>query len=437
MQHAPARELLHFIKNSPTCYHVTENIRQKLLANGYTELSERERWEVAPGGKYFVRRNGSSTIAFRVPEMIDGGFAMAAAHSDSPTFRLKEHPDRRSAHYVQLSTEKYGGMLMSTWFDRPLSVAGRVFVRANGEIVEKLVSVDRDLLVIPSLAIHFQRDVNKGHTYNPQIDMQPLWGPADSRTLTDLVAEELGVDPADILDTDLQLVTRQTPTQIGPDGEFFMAPRIDDLECAATTLLGFLDAAAETDSACAPVWAMLDNEEVGSSSRMGAESSYLRDVLDRIIEAVPHSGQAMPRALANSFMLSADNAHATHPNFPQKSDPCAPVRLGGGVVLKYNASQKYTTNAVSGAVFRAVCQKADVPVQVFTNRADEAGGSTLGNLQSHTLPIPMADIGLAQLAMHSAVETASVADAEAMTKAVAAFYRVHLRALGDGTYTLE
>ena len=182
---------------------------------------------------------------------------------------------------------------------------------------------------------------------------------------------------------------------------------------------------------------MLDNEEVGSSSRMGAESSYLRDVLDRIIEAVPHSGQAMPRALANSFMLSADNAHATHPNFPQKSDPCAPVRLGGGVVLKYNASQKYTTNAVSGAVFRAVCQKAGVPVQVFTNRADEAGGSTLGNLQSHTLPIPMADIGLAQLAMHSAVETASVADAEAMTKAVAAFYRVHLRALGDGTYTLE
>ena len=234
----------------------------------------------------------------------------------------------------------------------------------------------------------------------------------------------------------MQLVTRQAPTQIGPDGEFFMAPRIDDLECAATTLLGFLDAASETDSACAPVWAMLDNEEVGSSSRMGAESSYLRDVLDRIVDAIPHSGQAMHRAMANSFMLSADNAHATHPNFPQKSDPCAPVRLGGGVVLKYNASQKYTTNAVSGAIFRTICEKADVPVQVFTNRADEAGGSTLGNLQSHTLPIPMADIGLAQLAMHSAVETASVADAEAMTKAVAAFYRVHLRALGDGTYTL-
>ena len=175
MQHAPA-ELLHFIKNSPTCYHVTENIRQKLLANGYTELSERERWEVAPGGKYFVRRNGSSTIAFRVPEMIDGGFAMAAAHSDSPAFRLKEHPDRRSAHYVQLSTEKYGGMLMSTWFDRPLSVAGRVFVRANGEIVEKLVSVDRDLLVIPNVAIHMNRTANDGMKYMANVDTLPLLG---------------------------------------------------------------------------------------------------------------------------------------------------------------------------------------------------------------------------------------------------------------------
>ena len=328
-------------------------------------------------------------------------------------------------------------MIMSTWLDRPLTVGGRALVKTEDGIESRLVYLDRDLLVIPSLAIHFQRDINKGHTYNPQVDMQPLWGPAGSRTLTDLVAESLGVEAADILDSDLQLVTRQAPTQIGPDGEFFMAPRIDDLECAATTLLGFLDASGETDSACAPVWAMLDNEEVGSSSRMGAASSYLRDVLDRILEAVPHSAQASHRAMANSFMLSADNAHATHPNFPQKSDPCAPVRLGGGVVLKYNASQKYTTNAVSGAIFRAICRKADVPVQVFTNRADEAGGSTLGNLQSHTLPIPMADIGCAQFAMHSAVETASVADAEAMTKAVAAFYRVHLRALGDGTYTLE
>ena len=429
-------DLVEFLQESVTPFHAAATAESWLRAAGYTRLEEADYWNLEPGKGYYVTRNGSSVVVWRVPEHAIGGWRIVASHSDSPSWKVKN--DRvENDGCRRLSVEGYGGMIMPTWLDRPLTVGGRVIVKTEDGIESRLVCIDRDLLVIPSLAIHFQRDVNKGHTYNPQIDMQPLWGPADSRTLTDLVAEELGVDPADILDTDLQLVTRQTPTQIGPDGEFFMAPRIDDLECAATTLLGFLDAAAETDSACAPVWAMLDNEEVGSSSRMGAESSYLRDVLDRIIEAVPHSGQAMPRALANSFMLSADNAHATHPNFPQKSDPCAPVRLGGGVVLKYNASQKYTTNAVSGAVFRAVCQKAGVPVQVFTNRADEAGGSTLGNLQSHTLPIPMADIGLAQLAMHSAVETASVADAEAMTKAVAAFYRVHLRALGDGTYTLE
>lgn len=429
-------DLVEFLQESVTPFHAAATAESWLRAAGYTRLEEADYWNLEPGKGYYVTRNGSSVVAWRVPEHAIGGWRIVASHSDSPSWKVKN--DRvENDGCRRLSVEGYGGMIMPTWLDRPLTVGGRVIVKTEDGIESRLVCIDRDLLVIPSLAIHFQRDVNKGHTYNPHIDMQPLWGPADSRTLTDLVAEELGVDPADILDTDLQLVARQTPTQIGPDGEFFMAPRIDDLECAATTLLGFLDAAAETDSACAPVWAMLDNEEVGSSSRMGAESSYLRDVLDRIIEAVPHSGQAMPRALANSFMLSADNAHATHPNFPQKSDPCAPVRLGGGVVLKYNASQKYTTNAVSGAVFRAVCQKAGVPVQVFTNRADEAGGSTLGNLQSHTLPIPMADIGLAQLAMHSAVETASVADAEAMTKAVAAFYRVHLRALGDGTYTLE
>ena len=429
-------DLVEFLQESVTPFHAAATAESWLRAAGFTRLEEADYWNLEPGKGYYTTRNGSSVVAWRVPDHAVGGWRIVASHSDSPTWKIKTDIVENDG-CRRLSVEGYGGMIMSTWLDRPLTVGGRVIVKTEDGIESRLVCIDRDLLVIPSLAIHFQRDINKGHTFNPQVDMQPLWGPAGSRTLTDLVAEELGVDTADILDSDLQLVTRQAPTQIGPDGEFFMAPRIDDLECAATTLLGFLDAAAETDSACAPVWAMLDNEEVGSSSRMGAESSYLRDVLDRIVDAIPHSGQAMHRAMANSFMLSADNAHATHPNFPQKSDPCAPVRLGGGVVLKYNASQKYTTNAVSGAIFRAICEKADVPVQVFTNRADEAGGSTLGNLQSHTLPIPMADIGLAQLAMHSAVETASVADAEAMTKAVAAFYRVHLRALGDGTYTLE
>ena len=428
-------DLFEFLQEGVTPYHAAATAAAWLDAAGFTRLEEADYWNLEPGKGYYITRNGSAVVAWRIPDHAIGGWRITASHSDAPGWKIKSDAVTGDG-CRRLSVEGYGGMIMSSWLDRPLTVAGRVLVRTEDGVETRLVHFDRDLLVIPSLAIHMQRDVNKGHSYNPQIDMQPLWGPEDGRTLTDLLCEELGVAPEDILDRDLQLVTRQAPTQIGPDGQYFLAPRIDDLECAATTLLGFIDAAAETDSACAPVWAMLDNEEVGSSSRQGAESSFLRDVLDRILEAIPHSAQMEHRALANSFMLSADNGHATHPNFAAKSDPAAPVRLGGGVVLKYNASQKYTTNALSGGIFRAICEKAGVPVQVFTNRADEPGGSTLGNLQSHSLPIPMADIGLAQLAMHSAVETAALSDAEAMVKAVAAFYRVHLRALGDGVYTL-
>ena len=429
-------DLFEFLQEGVTPYHAAATAAAWLDAAGFTRLEEADYWNLEPGKGYYILRNGSAVVAWRIPAHAIGGWRITASHSDAPGWKIKSDAVTNDG-CRRLSVEGYGGMNMASWLDRPLTVAGRVLVRTADGVETRLVHFDRDLLVIPSLAIHMQRNVNKGHEYNPQIDMQPLWGPEAGRTLTDLLCEELGVEEKDILDRDLQLVTRQAPTQIGPDGEYFMAPRIDDLECAATTLLGFIDASAETDSACAPVWAMLDNEEVGSSSRQGAQSSFLRDVLDRILESIPHSAQMEHRALANSFLLSADNGHATHPNFPAKSDPAAPVRLGGGVLLKYNASQKYTTNALSGGIFRAICEKAGVKVQTFSNRADETGGSTLGNLQSHSLPIPMADIGLPQLAMHSAVETAAVSDAEAMVRAVAAFYRVHLRALGDGVYTLE
>lgn len=428
-------DLFEFLQEGVTPYHAAATAAAWLDAAGFTRLEEADYWNLEPGKGYYLVRNGSAVVAWRVPDHGIGGWRITAGHSDAPGWKIKADTVENDG-CRRLSVEGYGGMNMATWLDRPLTVAGRVLLRTEDGVETRLVHFDRDLLVIPSLAIHMQRGINKGHEYNPQIDMQPLWGPGDSRTLTDLLCEELGVQPEDILDRDLQLVTRQAPTIIGPDGQYFMAPRIDDLECAATTLLGFIDAAADTDSACAPVWAMLDNEEVGSSSRQGAASRFLRDVLDRILESIPHSAQMEHRALANSFMLSADNGHATHPNFAAKSDPAAPVRLGGGVVLKYNASQKYTTNALSGGIFRAICEKAGVPVQTFTNRADEPGGSTLGNLQSQSLPIPMADVGLAQLAMHSAVETAAVTDANAMVQAVSAFYRVHLRALGDGVYTL-
>lgn len=429
-------EIFSFLQAGVSPFHAAAAACARLNAAGYTRLEEADYWNLQPGCGYYLTRNDSAVIAWRVPDHSIGGWRITASHADSPTWRVKN--DRVEGEgCCRLNVEGYGGMNMASWLDRPLSVAGRVLLRTPDGVETRLVYLDRDLLVIPSLAIHMDRELNQGHKYNAQADMQPLFGPAGCRGLTELLAEELKVDAAEIVDRDLVLVCRQQPTRVGPDGEFFLSPRIDDLECAAATLLAFLEAAPQADSACAPVWALLDNEEVGSGTRQGAASAFLRDTLDRIQDAVPHSAQAQQRALANSFLLSADNAHAVHPNFAAKADPANPVRLGGGVVLKYNASQRYTTTGLTGGIFAEICRRAAVPVQTFANRADLPGGSTLGNLQSHSLPIPMADIGLAQLAMHSAVETAACADAGAMVRAAAAFYRVHLRCLGDGRYDLE
>ena len=428
--------LFDFLRAGVTPWHAVAQAARWLEEAGYTRLEESDYWNLAPGGRYYVTRNGSSIVAWRVPEHAIGGWRMTISHSDNPGWRLKPAKST-AAGCERLPVEGYGGMIMPTWLDRPLGVAGRVLVRTEDGLDTRLVDIHRPVAVIPSLCIHFDRSCNSGHTYNAQVDMQPLYGPEGCKPIRTLVAEALGLPEEDMVDSELLLTTLQEPVRTGPDGEYYLSPRIDDLGCAAATLMGFLDADADCDSACAPVWAMLDNEEVGSSTRQGAQSSFVRDLFDRILDAIPHSGQGMARALANSFCLSADNAHATHPNFPEKSDPASPVRLGGGVVVKYNATQKYATTAYSGAVFREICRMAGVPVQRFANRADVPGGSTLGNLQANTVPVPTVDIGLPQLAMHSAVETAACADADAMRKAVGAFYRAHIRPLGDGRCTLE
>lgn len=428
--------LFAFLRAGVTPWHAVAEAARWLEEAGYTKLEETDYWNLAPGGRYYLTRNGSSIVAWRVPEHGIGGWRMSISHSDNPGWRLKPAKST-AAGCERLPVEGYGGMIMPTWLDRPLGVAGRVLVRTGDGLDTRLVNIDRPVAVIPSLCIHFDRSCNSGHTYNAQVDMQPLYGPEGCKSIQALVAEALNLPQEDIVDSELLLTTLQEPVRTGPEGEYYLSPRIDDLGCAASTLLGFLDADADCDSACAPVWAMLDNEEVGSSTRQGAQSTFLRDLFDRILDAIPHSGQGMARALANSFCLSADNAHATHPNFPEKSDPASPVRLGGGVVVKYNATQKYSTTAYSGAVFGEICRMAEVPVQRFANRADVPGGSTLGNLQANTVPVPTVDIGLPQLAMHSAVETAACADADAMRRAVAAFYRAHIRTLGDGRCTLE
>ena len=405
---ASSLPLLDFISASPTCFHAIANTAARLIAAGYAPLSEGERWTLRPGDRRFVIRGGSSIIAFRVPQELRGGFMMAAAHSDSPAFKLKEHAELRSSGYIRLHTEKYGGMLMSTWFDRPLSVAGRLFVRQNGCLDEKLVNIDRDLLVIPSVAIHMNRNANDGMKYMANVDTIPLFSSEDpAAAILPMAAEAAGVSPDNVLGSDLFLYCRSRGVTFGAHNEYILSPRLDDLACAWGCLEGFL---AARDTGALPVLCIFDNEEVGSETKQGAASAFLRDTLRRIMFALGHDEEAFRTMLARSFLLSADNAHAIHPNHPEYSDGDNCPRMNAGVVIKFNANQRYATDGRSCALFRSICQDAGVPTQVMANRSDLPGGSTLGSIANTLVPVSTVDIGLAQLAMHSAWETMGAED---------------------------
>ena len=421
-------QLLDFIERSPSVFHVIGNLGAALRGAGYTPLSERDRWQLSPGGKYYVVRGGSSLIAFRIPAAKRwAGFRLAVSHADSPCFRLKFHPELPGNGCLRLSTEKYGGMLMSTWFDRPLSVAGRVLVKEKGGLACRLVDLDRDLLVIPSVAIHMNRNANDGLRLLANVDTLPLAGGEDAAgCLRAMLAEAAGAAEEDLADGDLFLYCRGRGTVIGLKDEFLLSPKLDGLECAWSCMHGFL-AGEDAQGAALPVCGIFDNEEVGSVTKQGAGSLFLRDTLRRICAASGYSEPDFLALLSESFLVSADNAHAVHPNHPEYADLANSPRMNGGVVIKYNASQRYATDAVSAAVFRAVCDDAGVPVQVFANRSDLAGGSTIGSITDTHLPVPTVDIGLAQLAMHSAVETAGAADLEYLTRAMRAYYAADLR----------
>ena len=425
--------LFAFLRAGVTPWHAVAEAARWLEEAGYTKLEETDYWNLAPGGRYYLTRNGSSIVAWRVPEHGIGGWRMSISHSDNPGWRLKPAKST-AAGCERLPVEGYGGMIMPTWLDRPLSVAGRILVRTENGIRSLLVHPDRALAVIPNLCIHFSHDLNNGMKYNPQVDLQPIFGEAGS-TLRDALAEEAGVKAEDIVDADLVLCTREKAERVGLKGEYFMSGRIDDLECAYTTLWGFLQGRGEEEGR-GDMWVMFDNEEVGSSSRQGAQGTLMANVLARIEEKLDVTREQSIRACTNSLLLSADNGHATHPNHPEKSDPANVAVMGGGVLLKYNARQTYTTSGFTGAAFAEICKKAGVPVQVAANRADVPGGSTLGNLLGHQILIPMVDIGLAQLAMHSAMETASCKDAEYMAKAVAEFYNTPISQPVDGEWKL-
>lgn len=426
--------LMDYIDHSPSPFHAVQSAAQLLDKADFLRLEETAHWSPKPGKGYYVTRNQSSLIAFRIPQDTLSGWRMTAAHSDSPTFRVKNDALTGDRAYTRLETEGYGGMICASWLDRPLTVAGRAVVRTETGVETRLVHLDRDLLTIPSLAIHLQRDVNKGHEYNLQRDMQPLYGAGASKPLTTLLAETLEIPEQALLSTDLVLCPRQKPARIGPEGEFYQAPRIDDLGCAYATLEGFLAAAPLAHAG--QIYCLFDNEEVGSGTRQGAMGSFLPDVLARISEVLGLGEQDRRRVLADSLLLSADNGHAVHPGFPDKADPENKIYLNGGVVVKLNASQKYTTTGLTAGLFKTICEGAGVPVQIFANRADEPGGSTLGNLLSHGVSIPMVDIGMAQLAMHAAVETAGSKDPAYLARACTAFFQAELHQSADGTYLL-
>ncbi len=423
----PISALTKFLNSAHSVYHAVDGLACQLKEAGYTKLQEQDCWNLVPGGKYYLIRGGTALIAFRIPQGTPNGFMMSASHSDRPTFKIKENGELTGA-YTRLATEKYGGMLIAPWLDRPLSVAGRVMVETENGAESRLVDIDRDLLLIPNVAIHMNRQANDGYKWNPAVDTLPLLGGKEAAgKFASLLEQQAG---GKISGHDLYLYVRQNASVWGMEEEFISSPALDDLECAWCCTQGFLEA---KDSGSIPVLCVFDSEEVGSSSVQGAASDLLENVLLRICRA---RKLELPQMLSQSFMISADNAHGLHPNHPELADSANAPVLNGGVALKFNANHRYTTDGLTASVFRAVCKQADVPVQTYCNRADIPGGSTLGNISLAHVSVPTADIGLPQLAMHSCYETAGVRDVGFLLKAMAAFYGASLT-LSDGGFTLK
>ena len=411
---------MQFVDESPTAYHAIANIQGQLDANQAVQLSEDKKWELQPGKTYYVIRNASAMIAFRLPQTFTGGFMVSATHADSPCFKVKHAPEMASGeHYVKLNTEPYGGLIAYGWFDRALTVAGRLIVRDGDKLTSKLVYVDQDLLVIPSLAIHKNRQVNDGIKIDMQKDMLPLLGCNKDEKLMEVVARSAGISADAIVDADLCVVSREKGRCVGAAGEMLLSPRLDDLMCTYGCLSGFMKAEPTSN---VNVLAVFDNEEVGSGTIQGADSDFLKATLLRISEVLGEGCEAFQMHLAKSFLVSADNAHALHPNYPEKDDPVNAPVMNGGIVLKHAANQKYCTDALSGARFAQVCDKAGVPVQHYYNRSGMPGGSTLGNISNTQLAMHGVDIGLAQLAMHSVSEVAGAQDVGHLVKAMEQFY---------------
>lgn len=444
-EQSPAEELLTFVSESPTMFHAAAAIRARLEDAGFSYMPEGAAWDVRPGGSYYTMRNGSSVVAWRVGERVacapgadeaDAAsaaaltapyhFQLTASHSDSPAFKVKSTAEVEGpADYLRLDTEAYGGMMDYTWFDRPLSLAGRVLVRDGVRIESRLVALNRDVALIPSLAIHMNHDVNKTFAPNRASDLYPLisCGDLPAGSLDQMLADALEVDAAQIVAHDLFLVNRERGRVWGAAGEFVSSPRLDDLMCAYTSLAAFVSTPNEH---AVTVYACFDNEEVGSETKQGAASTLLADTLSRVNAALGYGNEELRRALSASMLVSCDNAHAQHPAHPDLADALNAPQMNRGIVVKEAANQHYCTDAFSSAAFTAVLDDAGVPHQSYANRSDMAGGSTLGNISNGQVSVHAVDVGCAQLAMHSCVETAGARDVELAIEALTAFYNANI-----------
>lgn len=423
-------DLCNFLDLSPVNFWAVETVRQRLETAGFRQLDMRDEWVLTPGDKRYVVQNGSAIFAFVVgSDDAASGFNIIAAHSDSPGFRIKPRCEMACEGMVKLNTEVYGGPILYTWFDRPLSIAGRVALRGDDPLRPRmrLLRFDDPLLVIPHLAIHFNRQVNEGNPLSKQRDMLPVMAlncDNPGGMLRRLVAENAGVDIDDILDYDLSLYTCQKAGVVGLEGEMLCSGRIDDLSMVHAGMTAMLDT-CDKESAATRVLAVFDNEETGSGTKQGAASPMLDYILRRVTAATGgESEQDYFRAVDRSFMVSADDAHGLHPNYPEKQDPTNHPLLGGGPVIKINANCKYMTDADSAAVFADLCGRAGVPVQYFVNHSDSAGGSTLGNILTSQIPLRGVDMGAAIWAMHSVRETASLADHAMIIRVFDTFFTV-------------
>lgn len=425
-----AENLIDYIYDSPTAFNAVETSKDLLLKNGFNELKMNEKWKLKVGRKYFITKNSSSLTAFVInSDNMQDGFRIIGSHSDSPTFRIKPNAEMTVENsYLKLNTEGYGGAILSTWFDRPLAIAGRVVLKSENVLCprEEIININRPVCIIPNIAIHMNRSINDGYKFNKQKDTLPLVGLINDTLekddfLLNEISRELNVDKKEILDFDLYLYEYEKGNIIGPSEEFISSSRLDNLSMAHASLHGLIDSKGKNGINIASIF---DNEEVGSSTKQGADSNMLLNLLERICISLGKDREEFFSAIYSSFMISADLAHALHPNLVEKHDPTNKPIIGGGPVIKISASQAYTSDAFSSGVYKNICEKCGVKYQQFVNRSDERGGSTIGPISSTHLDINSVDIGSPILSMHSVRELGSVEDHFNIYKTFVEFYQI-------------